>query len=188
MVFKRKHKKSWLAHARDFIWPRIGWKRSLKYLKHRVVRLPHSARDIAMGLSFGCVVSWTPTWGLQLVQCYIFSKIFRANFPAALIGSAFGNPTTFPILLGISYIVGNFIIDVTGLYIFFEWRGVKSIEVSGDSLAGSTFIPMLIGGYVMAVLTFPLFYYAFYYMIVGARKAQMTAKQKVQSLKEKIKK
>ncbi len=188
MVFKRKYKKSWLVKIRDFVWPRIGWKRSLQYLKHRIIRLPHSARDIAMGLAFGCVVSWTPTWGLQLVQCYLFSKITRANFPAAIIGSAFGNPWTFPLLIWISYVVGSGFIDITGLNIFFEWKGIPSIEMSNDHSPVTAFIPTLIGGYIMAILTFPLFYYPFYYMIIGARKAQITVKTKVHDLKEKIKK
>lgn len=188
MVFKSEYKKSWFDHARDFVWPRMGWKRSLQYLKLRVIRLPHSARDIAMGLSFGCVVSWTPTWGLQIVQCFIFSKIFRANFPASVIGSTFGNPWTFPILIFISYSVGDMFMSVTNLYEFFTWKGVNSPELVERGLSASAFIPTLIGGYIMALVTFPLFYYSFYYMIVGARKAQMSAKQKVQTLKEKIKK
>lgn len=188
MVFKRRNKKSWFAWARDFVWPRIGWKRSLIYIKHRIIRLPHSARDIAMGLAFGCVVSWTPTWGLQLVQCYIFSKITRANFPAALIGSVFGNPWTFPILIWISYIVGNFFMEVTNLHQFFDWIGVQGIAMENQHSPVIAFIPTLVGGYIMAVLTFPLFYYPFYYMIIGARKAQMTARAKVQTFKDKIKK
>jgi len=188
MVFKRKYKKSWLAHGCDFIWPRMGWRRSLQYLKLRLIRMPHSARDLAMGLASGCAVSWTPTWGLQLVQCYIFSKIFKANFPAALIGSAFGNPWTFPILIFISYTVGDWFMNVTNLYDFFTWKGVNSPELAERGLAASAFIPTLIGGYIMAVVTFPLFYYPFYYMIVGARKAQMSAQQRVRNFKEKHKK
>jgi len=188
MVFKRKHKKSWLSIVRDFIWPRIGWKRSLTYLKHRIIRLPHSARDITMGLASGCVISWTPTWGLQIVQCFIFCKIARANFPAAVIGSALGNPWTFPILIWISYTVGNFFMDITNLHQFFEWIGVKSIAIENEYSPMTSFIPTLVGGYIMAIITFPLFYYPFYYMIIGGRKAKKTASAKVQNLKEKIKK
>lgn len=176
MVFKRKNKKSWLAHVRDFIWPRIGWKRSLQYLKLRVIRIPHSARDIAMGLASGCAVSWTPTWGLQIAQCFLFCKITRANFPAAIIGSTFGNPWTFPILIWISYVVGNFFLEATNLYEFFDWLGVHDVTLDNENSPVTAFIPTLVGGYIMAVVTFPMFYYPFYYMVIGARKAQLTAK------------
>ena len=34
------------------------------------------------------------------------------------------------------------------------------------------FMPTLLGGYVMGLATFPLFYYPFYYMVKGARLAR----------------
>lgn len=34
------------------------------------------------------------------------------------------------------------------------------------------YLPMLVGGYICAVVTFPAFYYTFYYMIKGARTAR----------------
>lgn len=75
--------------------------------------------------------------------------------------------------------------DITNLHQFFEWIGVESIDVKNDYATITSFIPTLVGGYIMALLTFPLFYYPFYYMIVGARKAQKSARAKVAVFKNK---
>jgi len=44
------------------------------------------------------------------------------------------------------------------------------------------FTPTLIGGYVMAIVTFPMFYYGFYYFIKGARQAKIKVGHKVHDI------
>lgn len=175
MLFQRKKRQSPFQYIGSFLKPWSKWKRSFTYIKYRILRLPYSTHNISLGLALGCVVSWTPLFGFHILQCYIFCKILRASFLAALLGTLFGNPWTFPILLGTSYFVGNFINTYTGLdhYILLK-MGADVLE--DESLAISAFFPMLIGGYIMAILTFPLFYYSFYSLIAGARKAQKTVK------------
>lgn len=172
MLFKRKKKQPLWLKIREMIWPKSGWKRTFLYIKHRVLRLPHSTRDIAMGLASGCAVSWTPTWGIQILQCFIFCKIVRANFLASVLGTTFGNPWTFPILIWIAHLVGTFFIDVTGLDTYFSMIGKNTVVPDDHGLGVTAFIPTLIGGYIMAVLTFPFFYYGFYYMIEAGRAAK----------------
>lgn len=182
MLFKRKNKKTIWAHLRDMIWPRSGWKRSFLYIKHRILRLPHSTHDIAMGLAAGCVVSWTPTWGIQILQCYIFCKVVRANFLASLLGTTFGNPWTFPILIWISHLVGTAFVDITGLDSYFDMIGKNTVLPDEQNYAVGAFIPTLIGGYIMAIVTFPIFYYSFYYMIKGARAARVRVSTRVHNI------
>lgn len=186
MLFKRKNKQSIWSKLRDFIWPRSGWKRSLLYLKHRILRLPHSARDISMGLAAGCVVSWTPTLGVQILQCFIFCKITRANFFASVVGTVFGNPWTFPILFWIAHIVGSYFLEITGLYKYFLLMGADTVVSPDHEYEMVAYIPTLVGGYIMAVLTFPIFYYVFYYLITGARAAKTKVGEKVHVIGEKV--
>src|SRR5688572_29956544 len=115
MLFKRKNKLTLSQQVRSVIWPRTGWKRALQYLGHRTVRISDTAHSIALGLTIGCAVSWTPTFGTHLLQCFLFSKLLRANWMAAFIGSAFGNPWTFPLILWIAYQVGEFMLQIIGL-------------------------------------------------------------------------
>jgi len=186
MLFKRRDRLTPLQFFGRFFKSWTAWKRSFIYIKHRILRLPHSTHDIAMGLASGCVVSWTPVFGFHILQCYIFCKIFRANFLAALLGTLFGNPWTFPILLWIAYLVGNFITTYTGLDHLIALK--TGAEVLGDeNLAVKAFFPTLVGGYFMAVVTFPIFYFAFYYFIEGARKAKDTVGVKVHDISQKRK-
>ena len=186
MLFKRKNKQPFLLKIKTMLWPSGGWKRSFFYIKHRILRLPHSTHDIAMGLSAGCAVSWTPTWGIQILQCYIFCKIFRANFPASVLGTTFGNPWTFPILIWISYMVGTFFIGITGLESYFDLMGSKTIVPDENGYGMTAFMPTLIGGYVVAVMTFPLFYYGFYYLIEGGRAAKKKVGKTAHVISEKV--
>lgn len=182
MLFKRRDKQSVWARLRNIIWPSMGWKRSLIYLKYRVLRIPHSTHDIAMGLAAGCAVSWTPTWGIQILQCYIFCKIVRANFLAALLGTMFGNPWTFPFLIWVSYIVGSVFIDLTGLDYYFAFVGADTMMPDDGGRGLNNFAAMLIGGYILAVVTFPVFYYMFYYMVKAGRAAKVKVKTKVHDI------
>lgn len=171
MLFKRKKPLTLTQHAKKAFQPLSKWKRDFVYIKHRLLRLPHSTHDIAMGLSAGCVVSWTPTWGLQILQCYVFCKLFRANFLASLLGTLSGNPWTFPILMWISYIVGDFVVSHTVLEQLVTLKtGEEYSEHEGFGV--QSFFPMLIGGYIMAFATFPIFYLTFYSLIEGARKTR----------------
>jgi len=173
MLFKRKKRLNPLQFLGEFIKPWSAWKRSFIYIKHRILRLPYSTHSISLGLAAGCVVSWTPVFGFHILQCYVFCKIFRASFMAALLGTLFGNPWTFPILLSTSYLVGNIFIVHTGLENYILLKTGEDV-LQDESLAISAFLPMLFGGYIMALLTFPFFYYAFYSFIQGARKAKKT--------------
>jgi uncharacterized protein (DUF2062 family) len=186
MLFQRRKRQSLFRKLKNFMWPSSGWKRSLLYIKHRLIRLPYSTHNIALGLAAGCVVSWTPTWGIQILQCYVFCKITRASFLASVLGTTFGNPWTFPILIWISHMVGQAFVDVTGLENYFDMIGGPTVVPDDHGFGVTAFIPTLVGGYIMAALTFPLFYYSFYYFLRAARAAQSRVKSKVHDLAEKV--
>ncbi len=184
MIFKRQQKQSFISKIYNIIWPQMGWWRTIQYYKYRILRLPHSARDIAMGIAAGCVVSWTPTFPFHILQCYIFCKIARANFPAALLGTMFGNPWTFPLLFIVSYNVGNFFLGVTGLDEALLFFTGETELFQQDGVIVQKYIPTFVGGYIMAALTFPLFYYSLLYMIRAGRVSRKAVRQKVHTIIE----
>lgn len=184
MILKRRNKEPVLLKIQNLIWPKMGWKRTFLYYKHRILRLPHSTHDIAMGLASGCVVSWTPTFPFQILQCFIFCKIVRANFPAAVLGTVFGNPWTFPILFTIAYHVGAFVLGVTGLDDLFLILFGHTYFFEENGFGIETFLPTLFGGYIMAFVTFPLFYYLFYYLVTAGRASRRVVKKKVHNIIE----
>lgn len=142
----------------------------LDYYRHRSIRIQASDHAIAAGLAFGCLVSWTPTFGTHLLQCLVFCWLTRTSFLASFIGSAFGNVITTPILMLVAYHTGKLILSLIGYD--------NSLPHLTDGLeeealnAPGIFLPTLIGGYAVGIATFPLFYYPFYFMIKGARAAR----------------
>jgi hypothetical protein len=97
-MFKRRRKLSISAKMREFLWPRAGWRRSVSYVFHRMVRLPGTPYSLAAGFACGAAVSFTPFVGLHFVLAAILAMIIRANFLSSAIGTAVGNPWTFPFI------------------------------------------------------------------------------------------
>ncbi len=183
MLFKRKHKQSIFLRIRNFIWPTMGWVRTYHYIKHRILRLPASNHSVALGLTIGCVISWTPSIPFQIAQCFIICLMFRANFLAAVIGTGIGNPWTFMFLFWTSYQVGSFIFSMLG------FGDLLTVEVSIinilKNLVGhpqAVLWPSLLGGYVLALVTAPLFYFPFYYLVKGGRAARVKVSAKVHNI------
>lgn len=188
MILKRPTKQPILQKIRNLIWPKMGFKRLAYYYKHRTIRIPAGEVPIALGLAFGCAVSWTPTFGTHLLQCALFCWMTRANWIAAFLGSAFGNPWTTPMLMLISYHVGKALFVATGHGEFLE-AAAGAHATFGDFLTSilhgdvtlqllsvnfnKYLLPTLIGGYTMALATFPLFFFPFYFMVKGARLARL---------------
>jgi hypothetical protein len=107
MVFRRRDRPPFLDRARDFLYPRRGWRRAIEYLGHRVRRIPDTPHRIALGLAAGVFVCFTPFFGLHLALAAALAWALRANVLAALIGTFFGNPLTFPLIASIALPLGR---------------------------------------------------------------------------------
>ena len=97
-MFRRLEKLSLGRRLREFFWPHAGWRRSSEYLYHRLARLPGSPYSIAAGFACGAAVSFTPFVGLHFILGAVWAWAIRANVVAGLIGTAIGNPWTFPFI------------------------------------------------------------------------------------------
>lgn len=173
MLFRRRISQPLVDKIRNMVWPRMGWRRVASYYKHRTVRIPASENSIATGLAIGCAISWTPTFGTHLLQCAFLSWLLRGNWLASFLGTAFGNPWTFPVLMLCSYQVGKIVLLSLGFdTMVYNHPGPLTVELFKEQ-GWSLFLPTLVGGYILALATFPLFYFPFYYMIKGARAARM---------------
>lgn len=186
MLFKRKKKKSLLSKAREVIWPKSGWKRAFLYIKHRILRLKADDRSIAMGLSIGCIISWTPTMPFQILQCFILCLILRANFFAAVTGTVIGNPWTFNFLFYTSYQVGAFLLSIINLdsILTISVTYLNIFPVTLYAYPKEVWWPTVFGGYVLAIITFPVFYFAFYYLVKAERAAIKKVVVKVHDIQE----
>lgn len=80
-------------------YPDGGWQRAGNYVWHRLRRLPDSPERIAKGIAAGVFVSFTPLFGFHFIAAASVAWVVRGNILAALLGTFFGNPLTFPLIL-----------------------------------------------------------------------------------------
>ncbi|MBL4807203.1 MAG: DUF2062 domain-containing protein [Rhodobacteraceae bacterium] len=114
MVFKRRDRLPFMRRVREFFLPRTGWRRAVRYLGHRIKRLPDTPHRIALGLAIGVFISFSPFFGLHILIGILIARVIGANVIAGLMGTFFGNPLTFPFIIGISYNLGRWMTGVSG--------------------------------------------------------------------------
>jgi len=152
MILGRRARKPFANRLRDLLWPRAGLRRGVKYLVYRVVRLPGTPYSIAAGVAAGAAVSFTPLIGLHFVLGALLALVTGGNVLAALLGTAVGNPWTFPFIWALIYKLGHGILGMdagTGVPQSFSF-GIL-IEQPWEVL-----YPMIVGALPTAVLAWML--------------------------------
>lgn len=76
----------------------IDWKKIQRYWRLRLIKLKGSPKSVAIGVACGAAVSFTPFVGAHLILAMILAWCFRGNIAAAALGTAVGNPWTFPFI------------------------------------------------------------------------------------------
>jgi uncharacterized protein (DUF2062 family) len=111
MLFRRREPQSFWQRVRTAVWPRRSFARSLRYFVKRVLRLTATPHAIAAGIAAGVFASWTPFLGFHVAIAAVLAWICAGNLAAAVIGTGFGNPLTFPFIWAASYELGTFVLD-----------------------------------------------------------------------------
>jgi uncharacterized protein (DUF2062 family) len=106
-MFKRRTYQPVHHRVGNLIWPRIGFRRSVTYIWHRVGRLHGTPHSIAGGFAAGAAISFTPFVGSHFVLAALIAWATRSNIVAALLGTAVGNPWTFPFIWLWIYDIGR---------------------------------------------------------------------------------
>ena len=160
-----KSKLSGISNFNSFFFNKI--KRITSYYWLRLARLPGSTYAISAGFACGSMVSFTPLLGLHFFLAIFFAFLIRGNFIAALLGTAVGNPITFPFIWGLIYNIGAFLTSKSTVNI--------QSEISLDLILNETyevFIPMLLGGAIIALPIWLLSYFIIYSLIASFKKTK----------------
>jgi len=168
VVFKRRTRKGLLRTVGEFFYPRGGWRRSTSYILHRLRRLPDTPHRICIGIAVGAFVSFLPIYGLHFMAAALLAWLLRGNILAALLGTFYGNPITFPIMAVTALELGNWLLGEPGGMSFSAVMGAigrASSELSHNLMAIFTsdavhwgrletfwwrvFLPFFIGGTII---------------------------------------
>ena len=110
MLFRRRRPLDRWGHVRHTLWPRKGFVRPFLYQAKCALRLRDSVHAIALGVAVGMFVSFTPLMGLHIALACGLAWVLRGNLVAAVLGTAIGNPFTFPAIWLATYRTGSFLL------------------------------------------------------------------------------
>ncbi|WP_245615481.1 DUF2062 domain-containing protein [Afifella pfennigii] len=155
---------------RVMLWPRSSWRRSFLYFIKRILRLSATPHAIAAGVAAGVFTSFTPFLGLHFVISFAIAWVIGGNLLAAALGTAVGNPLTFPFIFAATYKLGHFI-----------WRGEHQMPPPhlGNYLVEKSFEqlmpllkPMTIGGIPLGLMAGLISYTVVYKMVAAYQAAR----------------
>lgn len=156
---------------RSYLLPRTGWIRAIGYMGHRLRRLPDRPGKVALGLAAGVFISFSPLFGFHIAAAAALAWLIGGNVVAAMIGTFFGNPVTFPLIATTSLWFGRKVLGIghsSETMTDFElvafafakaflgvWQTMKSLVTDGPAAWGmlgsffeELFLPYLVGGIV----------------------------------------
>ncbi|WP_040672214.1 DUF2062 domain-containing protein [Nitratireductor indicus] len=110
MLFRRRKPADLWERARTMVWPRRSFWRSAKYFTKRALRLTATPHAIAAGIAAGAFASFTPFLGFHFVIAAALAWCIGGNLVASAIGTAVGNPLTFPFIWGATLETGKLIL------------------------------------------------------------------------------
>jgi uncharacterized protein (DUF2062 family) len=166
MLFRSRARPGLLERVRVAAWPRRSWSRSAKYLSKRVLRLSATPHAIAAGVAAGCFASFTPFIGLHFILSFVFAFIIGGNMIAAAIGTAVGNPLTFPFIWATTFNIGNMILGHPGHRVPPGELSRNLAERSLDAIY-PLIGPMLAGGLAVGIPVSAALYVLVFYSVRG---------------------
>jgi uncharacterized protein (DUF2062 family) len=113
-MFKRRIPLPFYRRLKEIFWPTAGFRRSMRYVAHRLGRLPGTPYRIAAGFACGAAVSFTPFIGFHILLAMLFALLIRGNLIASGIGTVVGNPWTFPLIWLWAYTFGRWLLGLEG--------------------------------------------------------------------------
>lgn len=175
-MFQRRKKRLWHHNMREFVWPQMGWRRATRYIAHRVARLPGTPYSIAGGFACGAAISFTPFVFFHFILSALLAWIIRANIIASAIGTAVGNPWTFPFIWAWIYYLGNLILgrgesEFPELHFSFHSVGAFFEFVAAHFL--DIFLPMVVGSIPTAIVVWFGFYWPIRYLVAVYQKRRV---------------
>jgi uncharacterized protein (DUF2062 family) len=178
-MFKRRNPSGKLHHVKELFWPSMGWKRAFRYVRLRIVRLSDTTQKIALGLALGTAIAFSPIMGTHFIQVAFLAWLLEANLLAALIGSFFGNPWTYPFIWWGSIELGSYIMSFFGIAAsnalpeHMDLGGLWHIMTDQPV---RLFVPWMIGGHILGFLSIFPAYIVYYQVVRGAKSARSKAR------------
>ncbi len=165
---------------REFLWPRKGLLRPLRYYRLRILRLGATPHSIALGFATGIAMAWTPFLGFHLGLALILSYLLSGNLVAAALGTTLSNPATFPVICAVTWETGRWLVGGEASTGAGADLGDLLEKMQFRDLWAPVLKPMLVGALPLALGSAAIFYAVIFFAVRGfqrRRQLQMRRQQ-----------
>jgi uncharacterized protein (DUF2062 family) len=156
------------------LWPEMGWRRSLRYLQYRLARHPASNSEMAASLAWGAVSMFIPIPGTHLASSLAVCWLLKLPLMPAVIGTLVGNPWTIPFAWLAAYrlgVWGTETLDIPHVAAIPANLTIHQIFDMAMHEPLVLLLPWTVAGLVLAIGTWPIFYWVFLVLIKEAKLA-----------------
>ena len=189
MPFGRKKKKKLIISIYNFIKIFFAFSRTKKYISLSIKRIKGTPQALSLGLATGIAISFTPFIGLHALLAIFISWVIGGSMAAALIGTLFGNPWTFPFIWYFTFEIGQFMNygfisyqqefsfkiikkEITTLLVILKniivFANIPELEENVEKLKLIPF--MIVGSIPLVFITWILSYFSFFIIFKSYRK------------------
>ncbi|MEI2387711.1 DUF2062 domain-containing protein [Breoghania sp. JC706] len=180
MLFQRRNQPNWAERVRIALWPRHSFTRSAKYFAKRVLRLTASPHAVAIGFAAGTFASFTPFVGFHFMLAFFVAFLIGGNMLASALGTAVGNPLTFPFIWASTYRLGHVLLGHDPATAGHHPLKLDLFHQSIDAI-WPIFKPMLVGSLPLGFIAGAIAYFIVYGMV---RTYQATRREKLSARRE----
>jgi|TARA_R110002096_G_scaffold435770_1_gene662633 uncharacterized protein len=158
-------------------------------MHHRIARIDGTPYAIASGFACGAAISFTPFVGLHFIIAGFIAWIVRGNIFTSAVGTAIGNPWTFPFIWASTYNLG---VNILG------WEATDDIMIRMNEMFSrftivdlvndptrvlepflqTVFLPMLIGGVIIGGALWIVFYWPIFKLVSQYKINRLKRRQK----------
>ena len=186
---EEKKKKRLIISIFNFIKIFFAFSRTKKYISLSIRRIKGTPQALSLGLATGIAISFTPFIGLHALLAIFISWVIGGSMAAALIGTLFGNPWTFPLIWYFTFEIGQFINygllsydeefsfntikkEISTLLVILKniviFANIPELEENVEKLKLIPF--MIVGSIPLVFITWILSYFSFYFIFKSYRK------------------
>lgn len=158
MLFKRRAKSTVFERVWIAVWPRRNHARSTRYVIKRVMRIRATPHAIGAGVAAGAFASFMPFIGFHFILAFVIAYLLRGSMIAAGLGTAVGNPLTFPAIWASTLSLGRTILGVDSSANSANFATM--FRESGFGAVWDPFIkPMALGGIPLGLIVAGVLYF-----------------------------
>jgi len=142
------------------------WKRKLRYLYLRIIRLRSTTPAIARGLAMGVFAGLFPFFGAQTILGVFLAILVRGNKLTAAVGTWISNPFTYVPIYWFNFRVGQTLLGTYRLSPDVDWTSSAELLQAGKAFA----VTLLLGCTVVGAIAGAIAYFLGLWLIPQIRK------------------